>query len=116
MMQGNRPLVGVVSDRRMQGEHPFHMVGEKYLQAVVSAADGLPVALPVLRDGNDVEDVLDRIDGLFLTGSYSNLEPHHFDGEPSKEGTLHDPERDVVAMDLCCTTGRKRHPHGNHAQ
>ena len=36
-IQGNRPLIGVVSDRRMQGAHPFHMVGEKYLQAL---ADG----------------------------------------------------------------------------
>ncbi len=32
MMQGNRPLIGVISDRRMQGPHPFHMVGEKYLR------------------------------------------------------------------------------------
>ena len=31
-LPGNRPLVGVISDRRMQGHHPFHMVGEKYLQ------------------------------------------------------------------------------------
>ena len=37
MIQGNRPIVGVVSDRRMQGEHPFHMVGEKYLQAIADS-------------------------------------------------------------------------------
>ncbi len=99
-MQGNRPLIGVVSDRRMVGEHPFHMVGEKYLQAVVDGADGYPVALPSLARGFDVLDILDRLDGLFLTGSPSNVEPRHYLGDPSRPGTWHDPERDLAALAL----------------
>lgn len=99
-MQGNRPLVGVISDRRMQGEHPFHMVGEKYLQAVIDAADAYPVALPSLNQGFDVLDIIDRLDGLYLTGSPSNLEPHHYMGDPSEPGTWHDPHRDLTALAL----------------
>ena len=99
-LQGNRPLVGVISDRRMQGEHPFHMVGEKYLQAVVDGSDAYPVAIPSLAEGFDVLDILDRLDGLFLTGSPSNVEPHHYMGDPSLPGTWHDPERDIAALAL----------------
>jgi putative glutamine amidotransferase len=99
-MQGNRPLIGVVSDRRMQGEHPFHMVGEKYLQALADGADAYPVALPSLAEGFDVLDIIHRLDGLFLTGSPSNLEPHHYMGDPSEPGTWHDPERDINALAL----------------
>ena len=99
-MQGNRPLVGVVSDRRMVGKHPFHMVGEKYLQAIADAADAYPVALPSLAEGFDVLDILDRLDGLFLTGSPSNVEPRHYLGDPSEPGTWHDPERDLAALAL----------------
>jgi len=99
-MGGNRPLVGVISDRRMQGPHPFHMVGEKYLQAVADAADGYPVGLPSLAEGFDVLDILDRLDGLFLTGSPSNVEPRHYLGDPSEPGTWHDPERDLAALAL----------------
>jgi putative glutamine amidotransferase len=99
-MQGNRPLVGVVSDRRMVGIHPFHMVGEKYLQAVADAADAYPVGLPSLAEGFDVLDILDRLDGLFLTGSPSNVEPKHYLGDPSEPGTWHDPERDIAALAL----------------
>ena len=99
-MRGNRPLVGVVSDRRMQGEHPFHMVGEKYLQAIADAADAYPVGLPSLAEGFDVLDIVDRLDGLFLTGSPSNLEPRHYLGDPSEPGTWHDPERDLAALAL----------------
>lgn len=100
MNKGNRPMIGVISDRRMVGEHPFHMVGEKYLRAVADGADAYPVALPSLSDGFDVLDILDRLDGLFLTGSPSNVEPHHYMGDPSEPGTWHDPQRDVAALAL----------------
>ena len=99
-IQGSRPLVGVISDRRMQGPHPFHMVGEKYLQAIADGADAYPVALPSLAEGFDVLDILDRLDGLFLTGSPSNVEPNHYMGDPSEPGTWHDPERDLTALAL----------------
>jgi len=99
-MPGNRPLIGVISDRRMQGPHPFHMVGEKYLRAVVDGADSYPVGLPSLAEGFDVVDILDRLDGLLLTGSPSNVEPRHYLGDPSEPGTWHDPERDLAALAL----------------
>lgn len=99
-MRGNRPLVGVVADRRMVGVHPFHMAGEKYLQAVADASDAYPVVLPALTGGFDVLDIIDRLDGLFLPGSPSNVEPHHYLGDPSEPGTWHDPERDTAALAL----------------
>ena len=45
-------------------------------------------------------DILDRLDGLFLTGSPSNVEPHHYIGDPSEPGTWHDPHRDLAALEL----------------
>jgi putative glutamine amidotransferase len=99
-LKGKKPLIGVISDRRMQGEHPFHMVGEKYLRAIADGAEAYPVALPLLDDGFDVLEILNRLDGLFLTGSPSNVEPHHYMGDPSEPGTWHDPHRDIAALAL----------------
>lgn len=95
-----KPLIGVPADRRVIEPHPFHMVGEKYLQALIRAADALPLMTPVMPDDVDIDELLAQFDGVFLTGSYSNVEPHHYDGEPSEEGTLHDPHRDAVALPL----------------
>lgn len=95
-----KPIVGVPSDRREYGPHPFHMVGEKYLTALFEAADVLPLMTPVLADNADIDELLDQFDGIFLTGSYSNVEPHHYGGEPSAEGTLHDPHRDAITLPL----------------
>jgi putative glutamine amidotransferase len=80
--------------------HPFHVVGEKYLTAVRDGADALPFPIPALGTSIDPDDILARIDGLLLTGSYSNVEPHHYDGEPSRPGTLHDPHRDATTLSL----------------
>jgi len=95
-----KAVVGVPSDRRQLGLHPFHMVGEKYLGALIHAADVLPLMAPVLAEDIDPDELLDRFDGVFLTGSYSNVEPHHYEGNPSEAGTLHDPHRDAVTLPL----------------
>jgi len=95
-----RPLIGVISDRHELWKHYFHMVGEKYIAALVLAADVYPVALPTLDFDHDAAEVLARLDGIFLTGSPSNIEPRHYHGNPSNEGTWHDPERDDIALKL----------------
>jgi putative glutamine amidotransferase len=99
-MRTQRPLIGVISDRRMLGHHPFHVVGEKYLTAITQGAGGYPVAVPVLGEDFDVAEILARLDGLMLTGSPSNVEPKQYKGAASKPGTLHDPERDQAAFAL----------------
>ncbi|MCL4778371.1 MAG: gamma-glutamyl-gamma-aminobutyrate hydrolase family protein [Gammaproteobacteria bacterium] len=99
-MQGRRPLIGVISDRRVLGQHPYHLVGEKYLDAVLHGAGGLPVALPVLGGDFDIRELLGRLDGLLLTGSPSNVEPRRYQGQPLRPGMLHDPERDAAALAL----------------
>ncbi|MGI9234377.1 MAG: gamma-glutamyl-gamma-aminobutyrate hydrolase family protein [Woeseiaceae bacterium] len=95
-----KPLIGVPADRRVIDPHPFQMVGEKYLNALFKASDALPLLIPAMPDDVDIVELLARFDGIFLTGSYSNVEPHHYYGEPSEEGTLHDPERDAVTLPL----------------
>ena len=95
-----RPVIGIPADRRMVGPHPFHMVGEKYATAVTRAAGGLPLLIPVLPDPLAQADILDTLDGLLFPGSPSNVEPHHYEDGPSREGTLHDPERDATTLPL----------------
>lgn len=95
-----KPVIGISADRRMVAPHPFHMVGEKYITAIRDGANGLPFLIPALGDSVDFEEILQNIDGLFLTGSPSNVEPHHYDGNASISGTLHDPDRDQTTLPL----------------
>lgn len=94
------PLIAVSACRRTIDPHPFHMAGEKYLAALIDVAGCLPVVLPALGDEPLLDEILGRVDGVFLTGSYSNVEPQHYGGEASREGTLHDPHRDALTLPL----------------
>jgi putative glutamine amidotransferase len=87
-------------DRRMLGPHPFHVVGDKYLRALVEAADAIPVPLPSWSPPLDIAPLLDRLDGLLLTGSPSNIAPERYAGGYSWDGNLLDPERDATTLPL----------------
>ena len=95
-----KPLIGIPADRRLVGKHYFHMVGEKYIRAVAQGADAVPVLLPALGSEADLRAVIDGCDGLLLSGSPSNVEPHHYGGPASAPGTLHDPDRDATTLPL----------------
>src|ERR1700722_4699229 len=99
-MKSRRPVIGIAADRRMLGNHAFHLAGEKYLQAIADGAGGIPVLLPALGDRGDIEEALNHLDGIVLPGSPSNVEPHRYAGSPSVPGTLHDPERDATTLTL----------------
>jgi putative glutamine amidotransferase len=99
-MQEKRPLIGIPADRRVLGPQPYHLVGEKYLTAILDAAGGLPVIVPAIGRELAMDYLLGTVDGLLFMGSPSNVEPHRYRGEPSAEGTLHDPHRDDTTLPL----------------
>ncbi len=96
----SQPLVGLPTDHKQIGAHPFLVVGEKYARAVVEGAGALPVLLPTLQPALPLRHLLESVDGILLTGAVSNLEPHHYTDEPSYEGNLHDPNRDATTLAL----------------
>ncbi|MGI9245373.1 MAG: gamma-glutamyl-gamma-aminobutyrate hydrolase family protein [Steroidobacteraceae bacterium] len=98
-MARHKPLIGIPADRRILGPHPFHCVGEKYIAAVTDAAEAIPLLLPALGE-RDLGQLLDTLDGILLTGSPSNVEPHRYAGTASAPGTLHDPHRDATTLSL----------------
>jgi putative glutamine amidotransferase len=84
----------------MLGLHPTQTVGEKYVRAVLDGAGCLPLLIPSLEPATDLRATLAELDGLLLTGAYSNIEPHRYSEEPSWEGNLHDPVRDANTLSI----------------
>jgi putative glutamine amidotransferase len=92
------PIVLVPACNRMLGEHPFHVAGRKYVQAV-RLAGALPLVVPRAEPA-EVETLLALADGVLLTGSPSNVHPRHF-GEDVHDPSLPlDPERDDWTLPL----------------
>ncbi len=101
MTERDLPLVGIPACvTKADNGSVFHKVGEKYILAAAGAARCMPLLIPALGEWCDPRELAARLDGLMLTGSPSNVEPRHYDGEPSREGTLHDPVRDATTLPL----------------
>jgi len=104
----SRPVIGVPSDARLLGHHPFHTVGEKYLAAVEMAASCMPIMLPALLDMKsgepDIQEILELCDGILLTGAPSNVHPRHYGGPSPRDGVMLDEKRDALTLALIRAT------------
>jgi putative glutamine amidotransferase len=100
MSSHHMPLIGIPACMRKINERIIHGVNDKYLSAVIEATGCLPVLIPAIGSRVDVRGLLDRLDGLLLTGSPSNVHPSHYGGAPSHPKTLHDPERDATTLPI----------------
>ena len=93
-------LIGVTGCRKIIDGYEFDCAGHKYLAAVENACSALALIIPTSGNDLDSKTLLARVDGIVFTGSPSNVEPHHYNGRPSAEGTLHDARRDATALPL----------------
>jgi putative glutamine amidotransferase len=93
-------MIGIIACSGKIGPHTVQLSNDKYAQAVATAAEALPVIVPVFPALMDPARIIAGLDGLLFTGSPSNIEPHHYGGPPSPPGTEHDPARDNLALAL----------------
>lgn len=97
------PLVAVTSDSKdsqTPGAHPAYYLTQKYVDPVVDIMACLPMVLPPLGQRLKPERVLEHIDGLLLTGSPSNIEPHHYGQTLTDPASPSDPQRDAITLPL----------------
>ncbi|MBI3524182.1 MAG: gamma-glutamyl-gamma-aminobutyrate hydrolase family protein [Betaproteobacteria bacterium] len=94
------PIVGIPACIKMLGGHPYHAAGVKYVEAIVSAAGCTPLVLPALGQRLDLEQLLELVDGLLLTGSASNVAPEMYGQTLARPDLLTDTERDATTFPL----------------
>jgi putative glutamine amidotransferase len=97
-----KPLIGISCCTKQFGIFgmPNHAASDTYVRATDEVVGGVPVLLPANGPTADIETLLDRLDGIILTGSRSNVHPTLYDGPPHAEGTPEDPNRDGITLPL----------------
>ena len=103
----SRPTIVIPCDVKSMGLHRFHAVGEKYINAIGNGSNGLPLLLPAWAEGVDLRaadsafnwrEILQSVDGLFLPGAPSNVNPKRYNG-PEADMLL-DEQRDELVFTL----------------
>jgi putative glutamine amidotransferase len=97
-----KPLIGISCCTKQFGVFgmPNHAASNTYVRATDELVGGVPVLLPANGPCCDIETLLERMDGIILTGSRSNVHPSYYDGPPHAEGTWEDQARDGTTLPL----------------
>src|SRR3954451_5158135 len=97
-----KPLIGISCCTKQFGVFgmPNHAASDTYVKATDEIIGGVPVLLPANGPMADIETLLERLDGIILTGSRSNVQPTLYNGPPHAEGTWEDPARDGITLPL----------------
>jgi len=97
-----KPLIGISCCTKLFGAYGMtnHAASDTYVQAVDQVVGGVPVLVPANGDAADIDTLLDRLDGIILTGSRSNVQPALYGGPAQAEGTPEDAKRDATTMPL----------------
>jgi putative glutamine amidotransferase len=97
-----KPLIGISCCTKQFGVFgmPNHAASDTYVRATDAVVRGVPVLIPASGSAACVETLLDRLDGIMLTGSRSNVQPSLYGGPPHPDGVPEDPARDSATLPL----------------
>lgn len=94
------PIVAIPADIRELDGTTWHVVQTQYVNAAVGGAGVLPLIVPALESGHDIDAVLDRVDGVLVSGSRSNVHPSLYGKIAEEKDGPFDPARDATTMPL----------------
>jgi putative glutamine amidotransferase len=104
------PLIAVPADVKDMDGYRWHAAAEPYLRAIVRGFGGTPLIVPALSGAIDIDAVLDRMDGVLLTGSRSNVHPERYGAAADSSSEPYDVARDATSFALIATALRKQVP------
>lgn len=96
-----KPVVGVIGNSYLfENRFATQLVGERNLRAVAEVAGALPLMFAGMPDITDIDDLLNAVDGILLTGARANVHPARFHAEPHPRHEPYDDGRDALALAL----------------
>ncbi len=93
-------LIALTSDNKFIDIYNWHATPHIYVNAVINVAKATPLIVPSLENEAAIGAVLDRVDGVLLTGSRSNLYPPLYGGVAREADEPFDQARDATSMRL----------------
>ncbi|NLR99567.1 gamma-glutamyl-gamma-aminobutyrate hydrolase family protein [Rhizobium sp. P38BS-XIX] len=96
----SRPIIAIPADVREFDGTSWHAVQLQYVRAAVKAAGLLALIVPALEEDNDADAILDRVDGLLVSGSASNVHPSLYGKDARDSDGPFDPARDATSLPL----------------
>ena len=100
MYRQDKPLVAIFADvfTREDVQRTYHATGANYVNALVKSTNCTPVILPAIIDTENYKVILNKFDGVLLTGNLSNVYPEFYNKDKIVEPI--DLNRDKTVLPL----------------
>lgn len=82
-IEPSKPLIGITASLDQSGSSAWSSVSQTYID-VLSQNNGVPIILPFVDSEEVLNQMVDRLDGLLLTGGI-DVDPSFYGVEPIKE-------------------------------
>ena len=96
----SQPIIAIPADIRSFDGTDWHAVQQQYIRAAHAAAQLTVLIVPAMEGAYDADAILDRVDGLLVSGSASNVHPALYGLEPREADGPFDPARDATSLPL----------------
>ena len=106
----NRPLIGINTDFRATSKgRPAHSFLNSGYYDVLLSANAIPVVIPPLAKEHDLSPILDRLDGIMLTGG-EDMDPKKMGLAPHPAITVMAERRETSDRMLCKLIQQRKMP------
>lgn len=95
-----KPVVAIPADFRSFDGNVWHATPHQYVRAALEGSGVMAFLVPALEIGNEADDILDRVDGLLVSGSRTNVHPSLYGQQASETDGPFDPGRDATSLPL----------------
>ncbi len=96
----SKPVVAIPADIREIEGNVWQATPNQYVRAAVKGADVTVFLVPALESDNDFDGILDRVDGLLVSGSRTNVHPSLYGKEATDAEGPYDMARDATSLPL----------------
>ncbi len=96
----SKPLVAITSDYKDAEPYMWHAAPSPYIDAATQVSDVIPMIVPSIGDKLEIDSLLDRIDGLMVTGSRTNVHPSNYGQVATSDHAPFDQARDATTLPL----------------
>jgi putative glutamine amidotransferase len=96
----SKPVVAVPADIREIEDAIWHAAPDQYINAAAKVAGVMTFIVPALKEGTDVDSILDRVDGVLVSGAASNVHPSLYGRQATEADGPFDPARDATSLPL----------------
>lgn len=95
-----KPIIAIPADIREFDGTSWHAAQNQYVRAALKVAGVMSFIVPAFEDGNETDALLDRVDGLLVSGSATNVHPSLYGAEARDSDGPFDPARDATTLPL----------------